>query len=91
MGNMAPTVGKGMAVRPANLLTIEDGLREALWRYLSVDKRRIYMYKPLLSTDKMRIYMFQESLSMDKRVIYIFQESLSIDNPCIYIYCTLCL
>ena len=77
MGNMAPTVGKGRAVRPANLLTIEDGLREALWRYLSVDKRRIYMYKPILSTDKMSIYMFQ--------------ESLSIDNPCIYIYCALCL
>ena len=60
MGNMAPTVGKGMTVRPANLPTIEDGLREALWRYLSVGKRRIYMY--------------EEPLSMDKRVIYIFQE-----------------
>lgn len=60
MGNMAPTVGKGMTVRRANLPTIEDGLREALWRYLSVGKRRIYMYEELLSIDKRVIYIFQE-------------------------------
>ena len=41
MGNMAPTMGKGMTVRPANLLTVGDGLKEALWQYLSVDKKEV--------------------------------------------------
>ena len=41
MRNMAPTMGKGMTVRPANLLTVGDGLKEALWQYLSVDKKGV--------------------------------------------------
>ena len=41
MRNMAPTMGKGMTVRPANLLTVGDGLKEALWQYLSADKKEI--------------------------------------------------
>ena len=41
MGNMAPTMGKGKGASSANLLTVGDGLKEALWQYLSVDKKGV--------------------------------------------------
>ena len=40
MGVMSPTVGEGRGASSANLLTVGDGLKEVLWRYLSVDKKR---------------------------------------------------
>ena len=41
MGVMSPTVGAGRGTLSANLLTVRDGLKEALWRDLSVDKKGI--------------------------------------------------
>ena len=38
---MSPTVGEGRGTLSANLLTVGDGLEEALWQYLSVDKKRV--------------------------------------------------
>ena len=65
MGGMSPTVGEGRGASSANLLTVGDGLEEALWQYLSVDKKRVYIYEPLLSADKMGLYLFHMSLSTD--------------------------
>lgn len=41
MGVMSPTVGEGRGTLSANLLTVENGLEEALWQYLSVDKKGV--------------------------------------------------
>jgi len=41
VGGMSPTVGEGRGASSANLLTVGDGLEEALWQYLSVDKKRV--------------------------------------------------
>ena len=41
MGVMSPTVGEGRSTSSANLLTVENGLEEALWQYLSVDKKGV--------------------------------------------------
>ena len=41
MGVMSPTVGEGRGASSANLLTVGDGLKEALWQSLSVDKKGI--------------------------------------------------
>ena len=38
---MSPTVGEGRGTSSANLLTVGDGLEEALWRYLSIDKSEV--------------------------------------------------
>ena len=38
---MSPTVGEGRGASSANLLTVGDGLEEALWQYLSVDKKGV--------------------------------------------------
>ena len=66
MGVMSPTVGEGRGASSANLLTVGDGLKEALWRYLSIDKKGVWMYEPLLSADKMGLYLFHRLLSTDK-------------------------
>jgi len=39
MGVMSPTVGEGRRASSANLLTVGDGLKEALWRDLFVGKK----------------------------------------------------
>ena len=41
MGIMSPTMGKRKGASSANLLTVGDGLEEALWQYLSVDKKGV--------------------------------------------------
>ena len=41
MGIMSPTVGEGRDTLSANLLTVGDGLEEALWQYLSIDKKGV--------------------------------------------------
>ena len=41
MGGMSPTVGEGRGASSANLLTVGDGLEEALWWYLSIDKSEV--------------------------------------------------
>ena len=41
MGGMLPTVGEGRGASSANLLTVGDGLKETLWRYLSIDKSEV--------------------------------------------------
>ena len=41
MGIMLPAVGEGRGASSANLLTVGDGLKEALWQSLSVDKKGI--------------------------------------------------
>ena len=41
MGVMSPTVGEGRGTLSANLLTVGDGLEEALWQYLSIDKKGV--------------------------------------------------
>ena len=41
MGDMAPTMGKGKGASSVNLLTVGDGLKEALRQYLSVDKKGV--------------------------------------------------
>ena len=41
VGGMSPTVGEGRGASSANLLTVGDGLEEALWQYLSVDKKGV--------------------------------------------------
>ena len=41
MGIMSPTVGERKGASSANLLTVGDGLKEALWQYLSVDKKGV--------------------------------------------------
>jgi len=41
MGIMLPAVGEGRGASSANLLTVGDGLEEALWQYLSVDKKGV--------------------------------------------------
>ena len=41
MGIMAPTVSERKGASSANLLTVGDGLKEALWQYLSVDKKGV--------------------------------------------------
>ena len=41
MEGMSPTVGEGRGASSANLLTVGDGLKEALWWYLSIDKKGV--------------------------------------------------
>ena len=41
VGGMSPTVGEGRGTLSANLLTVGDGLEEALWQYLSIDKKGV--------------------------------------------------
>ncbi|ETK07284.1 hypothetical protein T231_18010 [Tannerella sp. oral taxon BU063 isolate Cell 6/7/9] len=41
MGIMLPAVGEGRGASSANLLTVGDGLEEALWQYLSIDKKGV--------------------------------------------------
>ena len=41
VGGMSPTVGEGRGASSANLLTVGNGLEEALWQYLSIDKKGV--------------------------------------------------
>lgn len=41
VGGMSPTVGEERGASSANLLTVGDGLEEALWQYLSIDKKGV--------------------------------------------------